>query len=255
MLKILFKLIIKLINFLLIGLTLFLIFVSLFKKEWIELFIEFMKNLINNLWNFNYIIALFSSILEAFPALWVVLPWQNILLLVWWFFWHIWYINLIYIIIVASLWAIIWNYIWYYLWVKYWDSFFDKYWDYFWIWKTEVEYLKVWIEKWWAIWITLWKFHPLTRAFLPFIAWSSWMKSGKFMIYNAIWSFIRATTIIIFWVVFVKYYKIFVEYAWSIMLIVIVSIWTYIYFYKKEEFKRYWEAKNKEIEEKYNNKK
>jgi membrane protein DedA with SNARE-associated domain len=37
----------------------------------------------------------------------------------------------------------------------------------------------------------------MTRAFLPFIAGSMGMKSGKFMLYNAIGSIIRATTIIL----------------------------------------------------------
>ena len=249
MIKKIIQLIFHIINIVLIWITIWLAFISIFKKEWIEQFIEWMKLIIEWLWMWNYLIAWFSSLIEAFPVLWVVVPWQNILLIVWWFFGHIDNMHLIYIIIIASIWAIIWNRIWYTLWKYYWDSFFKKYWNRFWIWLTEVKYLKKWINKWWAWWIILWKFHPMTRAFLPFIAWSMWMTSFKFMIYNVIWSIIRALTIILLWVVFVEYYKIILEYIWYIMMFVMFVVWLYIYKYKKKEFMQYLHEKNKELEE------
>lgn len=236
------------INILLIWLTIALTIISIFKKEWIEAFIEWMKIVIEWLGYWNYIIAFTSSLIEAFPVIWVVVPWQNILLIVWWFFWNISNTNLIYVIIIASIWAIIWNYIWYLLWKIYWDSFFWKYWIRFWIWMTEVKYLKKSIHKWWAWGIILWKFHPMTRAFLPFIAWSMWMKSLSFMIYNIIWSIIRAVTIILLWVIFVEYYKVIIEHIWKIMIIIFMIIWFYIYKYKREEFKKYILEKNEELE-------
>ena len=236
------------INIILIWLTIWLTIISIFKKEWIEQFIEWMKIVIESLWMWNYIIAWTSSLIEAFPVLWVVVPWQNILLIVWWFFWHISNLNLIYVMIIASIWAIIWNYIWYLLGQIYGDSFFKKYLLWFWILLTEVRNLKKWIDKWWAWWIIVWKFHPMTRAFLPFIAWSMWMKSTKFMIYNIIWSIIRAITIILLWVVFVEYYKIILEYIWTIMIWIFIIIWLYIYKYKKKEFMQYMREKNEEME-------
>ncbi len=243
------QIIFQIINILLIWLTIILTFISIFKKEWIEQFIEWMKITIEWLWLWNYIIAWLSSLIEAFPVLWVVVPWQNILLIVWWFFWNISSLNLILVIIIASIWAIIWNYIWYSLWRIYWDSFFKKYWNRFWIWLTEVRYLKKGIDKWWAWWIIIWKFHPMTRAFLPFIAWSMWMHNVKFMTYNVIWSIIRAVTIILLWVIFVEYYKIILEYIWTIMIIVFSVIWIYIYKYKRKEFMQYMKEKNKELDE------
>ena len=223
------------INFLLIWLTIILLLISIFKKEWIETFIEWMKIVIWWLWLWNYLIAWTSSLVESLPVLWVMVPWQNILLIVWWFFWNINNSNLIYVIICASIWAIIWNYVWYILWKIFWDTFFKKYWNRFWIWLTEVRYIKIWINKWWAWWIILWKFHPMTRAFLPFIAWSMWMKNTKFALYNIIWSIVRATTIILLWVVFVEYYKIILDYIWTISFIVIICIWIYVYIYKRKE--------------------
>lgn len=235
-------------NLILIWLTIALAIISIVKKEWIEAFIEWMKILIEWLWIWNYLIAWISSLIEAFPVLWVVVPWQNILLIVWGFFGNISQANLIYVALIASIWAIIWNYIWYALWRHFWDSFFKKYWYWFWIWLTEVKYLKKWIDKWWAWGIIVWKFHPMTRAFLPFIAWSMWMHSRKFMIYNTIWSIVRAIIIILLWVIFVEYYKIILEYIWSIMLIIMVLVWFYIYKFKKKEFLQYMKEKNEEIE-------
>jgi membrane protein DedA with SNARE-associated domain len=249
MIKKILKFLFQIINILLIWITIILALISIFKKEWIEQFIEWMKIVIEWMWMWNYLIAWSSSLIEAFPVLWVVVPWQNILLIVWWFFWNIDNTHLLYIIIVAIIWAIIWNWIWYILWRHYWDSFFKKYWNWFWIWLTEVKYLKKWIHKWWAWWIIVWKFHPMTRAFLPFIAWSMWMASTKFMIYNIIWSIIRAITIILLWVMFVEYYKIILEYIGSIMMVVFIFVWIYIYKYKKKEFMQYIHEKNKELEE------
>lgn len=235
-------------NVLLIWITIALAIISIFKKEWIESFIEWMKIVIEWFWLWNYLIAWISSLIEAFPVLWVVVPGQNILLIVWWFFGNISQSNLIYVIIVASIWAIIWNYIGYALWRHFWDSFFKKYWYWFWIWLTEVRYLKKWINKWWAWWIIVWKFHPMTRAFLPFIAGSMWMHSKKFMIYNTIWSIIRATIIILLWVIFVEYYKIILEYIWTIMIWILAIVWFYIYKFKKKEFIQYIKEKNEEID-------
>ena len=70
---------------------------------------------------------------EAFPVLWVVVPGQNILIIVWGFFGNISQTNLIYVAIIACLWAIFGNFVWYFLGKKYWDSFFEKYWNRFWI--------------------------------------------------------------------------------------------------------------------------
>lgn len=238
----------NIINIFFIILSIALALIAIFKKEWFIAFIEWMEVVIEWWWAWNYLIAFTSALLEAFPVLWVVLPGQNIMLVVWWFFWNISSFNLIWVVLLASAWALVGNYIWFILWKYYWDTFFKKYWIWFWIWQTEVRYLKKWIDKWWAWWITIWKFHPMTRSFLPFIAWSMGMKSWKFMFYNALGSIIRATTIILLWVVFVAYYEFLVEHAGKISLTIFAIVWFYIYKYKREEFKKYRAEKNAEIE-------
>jgi hypothetical protein len=47
--KKIFAFLMKLLNWLFIGLTIALAFISIFKKEWIESFIEWMKQIINSL--------------------------------------------------------------------------------------------------------------------------------------------------------------------------------------------------------------
>lgn len=244
-----FKKILDIFMKLLIASSIIIWLIAIFRPDLIKDFIEWMRWIIQLLWNYNYLIIFLSSLIEWFPVLWVVVPWQNILLIVWWFFSNIDKNNLYYVIVIASFWAIISNYIWYILWKYYWDIFFKKYWIWFWIWQTEAKYLKKWVKKWWAWWIIIWKFHNLARAFVPFIAWSMWMTQRSFMVYNVIWSIIRAVTIIVLWVLFASFYETIVDYFWYIMIIIILLISLYIWKFKKEEFLKFLEEKNIEIDE------
>ncbi len=235
-----------------IFLSIAIAILTLLKPELVKDFIEWIKVIIINLWNLNYIIIFISSLVESFPVVWVVVPGQNILMIVWGFFALNSKINFIFTIIIASLWAIISNFIWYYLWKIYWKTFFEKYWLWFWIWETEVKYLEKSINKWWAWWIILWKFHNLFRAFIPFIAWSVWMKTKAFWIYNIIWSIIRSALIVVLWVFFAEYYEKIIDYFWYIMLVIFIFIILYIYKFKKKQFIKYWNEKNEEMSRKYN---
>ncbi|QFR39276.1 DedA family protein [Candidatus Gracilibacteria bacterium 28_42_T64] len=249
MLKNIFKKIIHILNIILIGLSFSLALIALFKKEWIEQFIEWMKVLIDGLGMWNYLIAGLSSLIESFPVLGIVVPGQNILLIVGGFFGNISTTNLIYVVIIASIGAIIGNYIGYLLGKYFGDSFFKKYGLWFGIGLTEVKYLKKGIDKWGPLGIILGKFHPMTRSFLPFIAGSMGMHSAKFMLYNIIGSIIRATVIIVLGVIFVAYYKIILEHLGTVMIGVMALVGFYIYKFKRVEFKKYMDEKNKEFEE------
>jgi len=243
----------KIVDFLIkffIILSIVLSIVALVRPELIKDFLDWIKHIIHNLWDWNYLIIFLSSLIEWLPLLWIVVPWQNILLIVWGFFWEISRVNLIYVIIIASIWAILSNYLWYILWIYFWESFFKKYGLWIGIWETEVKYLKKWIQKWWAWWIIIWKFHNIARAFVPFIAWSMWMNKKTFIIYNIIWSILRAVTIVILWVVFAAYYETIIDYVWYIMTAILFLTWIYIYKFKSKEFKQYMQEKNAEIESK-----
>lgn len=234
----------------LVFLTVSLWILAIFYPELIKDFIEWVKWIVYTIWNWNYVIVFLSSLIEGFPVLWVVIPWQNILLIVGWFFAEININNLIFVMIIASLGAIISNYIGYFLWKYYWETFFKKYGLWFGIWETEVNYLKKWIKKWWPWGIIIGKFHNVARAFIPFIAWSMNMKHKSFFVYNVLWSVLRAITMILLWVVFAQYYEILVDYMLYIMMWVMIIVWIYIYRYKKKEFIQYIKDKNEELDRK-----
>jgi len=233
---------------LLIASTIILWVLTLFKPELVKDFIEWIKTIIESLWYWNYLIIFITSLIESFTVLGVVVPGQNILLIVWWFFSEISRENLYYVILIASIWAIISNYIWYFLGIYYWEKFFKKYGLWFGIGQTEVRYLKKWVKKWWAWGIIVGKFHNLTRAFVPFIAGSMHMHHKSFFIYNIIGSTIRATTIVVLWVVFAEYYEGVIDYFWYIMMWILIITGIYIYKFKKPEFLQYMKEKNEEIE-------
>jgi membrane protein DedA with SNARE-associated domain len=248
MIKKLVHTIIHILNVFLIIFTFWLIILSLFRPDLIENFVEWMKVVVKVLWNWNYVIIFLTAFVESFPLLGVAVPWQNIMLIVWWFFG----VDYLYEVIwIAIIWALLGNYVWYVLWVFYWEKFFIKYWDWVGIWMTELKYMKKWIHKhgWWMI--VVWKFHNMLRAFVPFIAWSMGMKNKNFLIFNVVWSILRAVVIILLWVVFVQYYKIVLSYAPYVMSLIFIFIWFYIYIYKRQEFKNYLKEKEQEIENKF----
>ena len=234
----------------LIFLTFALAILALVKPELFLDFIKWVETIIKTLGYWNYLIIFLSWLIEWFPVLWVVVPGQNILLIVWGFFWKISSLNLVYSIIIASLWAILSNGIGYLLWIHYWENFFKKYGLWFGIWETEVKYLKKGIKKWWPTWIILWKFHNLARAFVPFIAWTMKMEKKVFWIYNIIGSIIRAVSIVVLWVFFAEYYETIVKYLGYIMTWIMVLVWLYIWKFKKKEFIKYMQEKNVEMENK-----
>ncbi|MDD3302221.1 MAG: DedA family protein [Candidatus Gracilibacteria bacterium] len=246
---------VKLIDYLmkfLIFLTIALGIISLIKPEWAKAFIDWIQAIINNLGNWNYVIVFLSGLIESFPILGVVVPGQNVLLIVGGFFAKINQTNLIYVITIASIGAIISNYIGYVLGVYYGDTFFKKYGNWFGIGLTEVKYLKKGIKKWGPAGITLGKFHNLTRAFLPFIAGSMGMNSKSFFIYNCIGSIIRAITIVVLGVLFASYYEIIIDYMIYIMIGVTLLVSFYIYKFKKKEFMDYVKEKNEELDSTFN---
>jgi len=242
----------QILNFIFAGITITLVIIWLFRPDLVERFITWIWEIILLLWNYNYFIAFLSSIIESFPVLGVVIPGQQIMLMVWWFFWKN---NLVLVIIVAIIWALIWNYIWYFLWAKYWEVFLKKYGDWFWLWRTELKILKKQIEKNGAYFIIFWKFHNFTRAFVPFIAWSMWMKKHHFWLFNIIGSILWAFSIILLWVVFVSFYTHILKYLPYVLIWILVITAIYVYFFKRESFIQYLKDKNEEIEEKINEKK
>ncbi len=237
-------------NIFFIGLTIVLIFVAIFRPDLFEHFIEWMDKIVQTLGNWNYVVAFVSAFVESFPVIWVSVPGQNVMLLVGGFYAKQWPENLYIMIVVAIMWALLGNYVWYLLGRYYGDVFFERYGDWFGIGRTELKYMKKWIKNhgWWMV--VVGKFHNVARAFIPFIAGSMGMKQRSFIIYNIIGSILRAVTIVLLGVVFVNYYKIVLNYIGYILIGIMALFALYIYFFKREEFKKYLKEKEKEIDDK-----
>lgn len=155
-----------------------------------------------------------------------------------------------YMVCFAIIGALIGNAIGYFLGKWYGHAFLEKYGDWFGLGRTELKYLKKQIEKNGAWFIIFGKFHNFTRAFIPFIAGSMGMHTGKFWIYNIIGSVLWAGTIITLGVAFVTYYKTILSYFSYILMGIMLCIVVYVYFFKREAFMVYIKEKEKEIEDK-----
>lgn len=241
------KQILQIINIVLIVLMILLTIISIFRPDLVKLTIEWIKIRVENLWYWNYIIVWTSRAIEWFPVLWVVIPGQNIMMIVWGFFGTKY---IIYTILAWTIWAIIWNEAWFLLGKNYWEKFLAKYGDWFGIWKTESKYLKSWVGKYGSFAVILAKFHNVARAFMPFVlAWAD-MKHSTFFAYNVIGSFVRSATMICVWVFFAANYEKIVDYMWYIVLGIMLVTFAFIYFFKKESFMKYMTEKQAELEEK-----
>lgn len=207
--------------------------------------VEWFEGIVATLGYWNYLIIFCSSMLESIPVIWMILPWQNIMLIVWWFFGKTQLLSTIWISVLGS---ILWGFIWYYMWKHYWEGFFTKYGKWFSLGETELKYVKILMEKygWWLI--VLGKFHPLTRSFLPFIAGTWEMSMWRFLLYNIVGSLFWATAMIILWVVFVTYYEIILKYIGYLFTLVFLAILVYMYLFKREALMKYWQEKTEELE-------
>jgi len=206
------------------------------------------------LWKWNYLLAFISALAESLPIVWTIIPGQLVMLSVWGFYGWTGIPQFFWVLIFAILWSVISNAIWYFLWKYYWESFFNNYWAWVWIEKTELKYLKKWVNTWWAWGIILSKFHPHFRAFLPFIAGSMWFKQTRFWIYNIIASTLWAATFITIGIFFAEYYETILKYLWWVFTGILVSVFAYYWFFKKEKLLEYWKEKNLEMQNKFENK-
>ncbi|MDC0506260.1 DedA family protein [Candidatus Gracilibacteria bacterium] len=238
----------------LIALTFGLAIIALVKPSLMKDFIDWIRDIVLALGNWNYLVVFVSSIIESFPVLGVVIPGQNIMLISGGFFGEQGTSILIRVIALACVGALIGNYVGYLLGKYYGKDFFKEYGMWFGIGETEVKYLEKGTRKWGAWGVILAKFHNLARAFVPFIAGSTGMKHKEFVVYNIIGSIIYSVTIILLGVVFAKYYEIVLQYVQYIFIAIFVLIGVYIWKFKKKEFIQYMHEKNQEVEAKMNKK-
>ena len=106
------------------------------------------------------------------------------------------------------------------------------------------------IEKNGAWYIMLWKFHNLTRAFVPFLAGSSGvMNSRRFWLYNTLGSIIWAISINGLGIFFIGSYEVILDNLWKILLVIALLFILYMYTFQREKWNTYMHDKQKEMEE------
>lgn len=225
----------KFVHYLLVIILIGVIYIWISYPNSFKLFLFWIEKEINNYWNWNYLLVALCWVFESLPVIWVFVPWQNIIIIVWGFFWKH---HMVWLIIVATISVYIGHLIWFTLWEKFWIKFIAQYWESVWFGKKEVEFMEKQIEKrWWTI-LILWTFYNMTRAFVPFIAWSMKMDKKKFAIYNFIWSFSWALAVIVVWVMFSSYYNLLIEKLPKLLLIAWVIFVIYYYLSKKFKLKK-----------------
>lgn len=244
--KILLSIFKKLLKILFFLVTLFILYVAIFQKQWFWLAFDFLTVKIDWLGYWNYLLAFIFALWESIPILWTFTPGQNIVIIIWIFFSN----NIVWIAVIASLWAILWDYLAFIAGKTLGKESLEKHWDIVWIWTTEINFLEKQVEKNGAWFLILGKFNAFVHNYMPFIAWTMQMENRKFWFFNIIGSTIRATSMIILWVFFKSNYQIILENLSKIILILVIIVILYIFFFKKEEFKKYVELKEKELEKK-----
>ena len=140
------------------------------------------------------------------------------------------------------------NYLGYWIGKWYGHVIIEKYGDYIGLGKTEQKILEKQIAKNGFWYIVLGKFHNFTRAFVPFIAGASGMQETKFWIYNLFGSIIWATSVNLIGVFFIDRYESILDNLGKIMLFVILAVFGYLYFFRRDSLKQYMADKMQEVE-------
>lgn len=80
------------------------------------------------------------------------------------------------------------------------------------------------------------------------------MSNKKFWLYNSIGSIFWAVSLTLIGVFFIQNYETILDNIGKITTGFLILFLIYIFIFKKEAVKKYWEDKNREMEEKYNQK-
>ena len=215
----------------------------LFPEEVKQIFL-WLEKVSAGLWIYNLPLITIISAIESFPVVGVIVPWQQLLLIVGGLYGQTHFLPAV---VAAGIGACIWNALGYYFWIKWWISLLEKYGNAFSLGKAERDILEPQIQKNGAAFIILGKFHNFTRAFVPFLAWSLGMKGKNFWKYNIFGSLLWAGIILTIWVYFTRYIDIILGSIGYVFLGSFTLLAAYIYFFKRESFRKYLDQKTKDL--------
>jgi len=223
--------------FLLIG-------ISIFRPDIIRNLLEQLRAGVLTLGFWNWIILALSAFLESVPIIWGLLPWQTIVLIIWWVLAKHYPLFTLLIVVVFTL---LGNLVGFWLGKKYGVALIQKHWAKIGIWMTDIKYLKKAIKKYWAWMIVLGKFHGNFRSFVPFVVGMGDFALKPFVLWNIVAAFLRAIVMIGVGLFLFEYYEVVFKYfGWWILVLMLV-FGVFVYYKHPEAFKEYIKEKEKEL--------
>ena len=180
----------------------------------------------------GYWIILVVSIAEALPLIGSFVPGHTIVFFAG-FLARLGVLNLWYVIIIASIGAIVGDIIGYELGKKYGYTFLEKHGHRFFIKKEHIEKAKQFMHNHTGKAMIFGRFHPLVRAFTPYLAGAGEVHPKKFWIFNVIGGITWAGVSVLVGYVFGASYEVVSKYIGKFLFIAIILsiliIWGYRY--------------------------
>jgi membrane-associated protein len=196
-----------------------LLLLTLFRPDLVEKFILLIGEWVKFIGAWNYLLVFVSSCIESFPVIGVLVPGQQVMLLVGGFYGRE---HLFPVMALASVGAMLGNWFGYVLGVRYGKAFLRHHGDTFGIGLTEQKILEKQILKNGPWFIVLGKFHNFTRSFVPFIAGTMGMQSKLFWPYNLAGSIFWACMMMVLGIFFTTYLKVILDSIGYIFLALII---------------------------------
>ncbi len=178
----------------------------------------------------GYVVVFIASILEAMPILGSFIPGHSIVILGG-FFSKLHYLRLWRVIILATLGAFIGDSISYILGKKYGYSFIKKYGKYISFKNKHYTRLKSLVLKHTGKTLIISRFNPFSRAFAPFIAGASKVKSYSFFVYAFMGAVSWASISVLLGYIFGASYEVAAQYMGKFVAIASVLVVLFIYVY------------------------
>ncbi len=226
-------------------LTLALVWVSFFHADWVKAAVDWCGAAVRGFGAWNYLVLFLVAGIESFPAVGVVVPGQNVLVVTAGFFAPTDFFGSV---ACAAAGACLGNWVGYALGRKWGTWFLGNHGAAFGLGKAEETRLRAGIESKGFWFILVGKFHNFLRSFVPFVAGTAGMAPKRFWTYNVAGSVLWAFAMVGIGVVAIQNYEVFLRNISSAVLGLVLLWAAYLWFFKRGEVKRYWAEKMAEIE-------
>lgn len=185
--------------------------------------------------NLAYLIVFLASLIESSPLVGLVFPGQTFVIIAG-FAAHEHVLNLILVIVFASIGAIIGDMIAYYLGKKYGLKFLIKYGKYFFFKKSYIKKIEPYVKNHYGKGVLFGRLNPLSKSLVPFLVGVHKINFKKFMLFNILGGFIWAIAYSAVGYIFGEGYKIIQKYTGritTILILLIILVYYIIYQIKK----------------------